>query len=107
MAVWVGAVERLRRGESVEVRPTGNSMTPIIKSRDLVRLAPVDGAAVGKGDVVLAKVGGRYYLHRVSAVRGDRLQISNNHGHVNGWTTRDRVYGIVTMVDGLPVTRRE
>ena len=80
-------------------------MTPIIKSRQLVRVVPVAGAAVGKGDVVLAKVGGRFFLHKVSAVRGDRVQISNNHGHVNGWTTRGRVYGIVAMVDGVEVGR--
>ena len=107
VAVWVGVVERLQRGETVEVRPTGSSMAPIIKSRQLVRLESVDGAGVGKGDVVLAKVGGRFYLHLVRTVRGDRVQISNNRGHVNGWTSRDRVYGVVTMVDGAPVTRRE
>ena len=95
--------ERLRAGETVEYRPTGNSMTPIIKSRQLVTISPVDAATLRKGDVVLAKVGGRYLLHKVSALRGDRVQVANNHGHVNGWTSRAQVYGIVSAVDGAPV----
>ena len=97
---------RLRAGETVECRPTGNSMTPIIKSGQAVTISPVDPATVGKGDVVLARVGGRYYLHKISAIQPGRLQISNNHGHVNGWTPRDQVYGIVTVVAGRPLTRR-
>ena len=95
--------DRLRAGETVECRPTGDSMTPIIRSRQLVTISPVDAATLRKGDVVLAKVGGRYLLHKVSALRGDRVQISNNHGHVNGWTSRAQVYGIVSAVDGMPV----
>jgi hypothetical protein len=103
--MWPKVVERLQRGEAVEVRPTGTSMTPIIRSRQVVRIVPVDPATVARGDVVLAKVGGRFYLHLVSAVQGGRVQISNNHGHVNGWTSQDRVYGIVDSVDGQAVRR--
>ena len=103
--MWPKVVERLSRGEAVEVRPTGNSMTPIIRSRQLVRIVPVDSKQVRRGDVVLAKVAGRYYLHLVSAVQGERVQISNNHGHVNGWAGRDRVYGIVQTVDGVSMRK--
>lgn len=103
--MWSKIVERLGRGEAVDVRPTGNSMTPIVRSRQVVRIVPVDPATVDRGDVVLAKVGGRYFLHLVSAIQGERVQISNNHGHVNGWTNRDRVYGIVDTVDGMAVRR--
>jgi hypothetical protein len=103
--MWPKVVERLSRGEAVEVRPTGNSMTPIINSRQLVRIVPVKPTSFERGDVVLAKVAGRFYLHLVSAVQGDRVQISNNHGHVNGWTSRDRVYGIVQSVDGVSIRR--
>ena len=103
--MWPKVVERLSRGEAVEVRPTGNSMTPIIRSRQLVRIVPVEPRGVEHGDVVLAKVAGRFYLHLVRAVQGDRVQISNNHGHVNGWTGRDRVYGIVQSVDGVSILK--
>jgi hypothetical protein len=105
--MWPRIVERLQQGESVEIRPSGGSMTPIIRSRQLVRIAPVDPATVVKGDVVLAKVAGNHYLHLVSAIQGDRVQISNNHGHVNGWTSRAKVYGRVVAVDGVPLGRRD
>ena len=97
---------RLRAGEAVECRPTVHSMRPIIKSRQLVTIVPVESSALRKGDVVLAKVGGRYLLHKVGALRGDRVQISNDRGHVNGWTGGDQVYGIVAAVDGVPLNPR-
>jgi len=103
--VFAQLAARLRAGEQVEVRPTGDSMTPVIRSRQLVTVSPVDPATLRKGDVVLAKVGGRHLLHKISALRGDRVQISNNHGHVNGWASRAQVYGIVSAIDGTPVKR--
>jgi hypothetical protein len=88
-------------GETVEFRPTGSSMVPLLRSRQLVRVAPVDPSKVEVGDVVLVKVAGTVYLHLVSAVDrfNGRVQISNNRGRVNGWTTHARVYGICTHVD--------
>lgn len=74
-------------------------MTPRIHSKDLVRLEAVDRSKLAVDDVVLAKVKGRYWLHKISAIDGDRVQISNNHGHVNGWTRRDKVYASVTNLD--------
>lgn len=91
--------ERLAAGEPVSLRPTGNSMTPIIRSRQQITISPVDPAEVGKGDIVLAKVAGRHYIHLVTAATGDKVQISNNHGHVNGWTSRTKVFGVVHRED--------
>ncbi len=77
-------------------------MTPLINSRDLVRVAPVDPASLEVGDIVLARVAGTVYLHLISAVdpTRHRVQISNNHGRVNGWTGYDRVFGICVQVRG-------
>lgn len=86
-------IERLKRGESVRLNPSGNSMAPRIRSKQSITLAPIDRIQVG--DVVLAKVAGRHYIHLVTALRGDQVQISNNHGYVNGWTHRNRIYGRV------------
>ncbi|MEU5876886.1 hypothetical protein [Spirillospora sp. NPDC047279] len=100
---------RVAGGATVRFRPTGSSMVPLIHSRDVVDVAPVDAAKVEVGDIVLAKVAGTVYLHLVSAVdaaRG-RVQISNNRGRVNGWTSRDRVYGICVAVDDTPRPRVE
>lgn len=92
-------IQRLQSGETVRFRPRGNSMTPKIASGDLVEVRPVGDALPSKGDVVLCRVGGAEYLHNVSAIQGDRFQISNNHGHVNGWVNRDRIFGVLTAVN--------
>lgn len=95
---WPRIVERLNSGEVVKINPKGQSMTPRILSGDAVEIWPVaDHGALKVGDVVLAKVKGRYYLHLISAIDGDRIQISNNHGHVNGWTHISKVYGWVNI----------
>jgi hypothetical protein len=77
-------------------------MVPLIRSRQLVTVAPVDPARVEVGDIVLARVAGIVYLHLVSAVdiAKERVQISNNRGRVNGWTNHARIYGICITVEG-------
>jgi hypothetical protein len=94
---------RVAAGATVEFRPTGASMVPLIRSRQRVTVAPADPARLEVGDIVLARVAGTTYLHLVSAVDAGtrRVQISNNRGRVNGWTSRDKVYGICTAVDGV------
>lgn len=79
----------------------GNSMSPLIKDGDMVHLRPVGvpGRLLLKvDDIVLARVRGRYYLHKVTAVTKNRVQIGNNHGRINGWTLKKKVYGILTQV---------
>ena len=95
---------RVSAGEVVEFRSSGSSMVPLIRSRQSVRVAPVEAARVEVGDIVLARVAGSVYLHLVSAIdtSSGRVQISNNRGRVNGWTTNARVHGICTTVDGTP-----
>lgn len=91
-------IERLKAGETVSFRPHGNSMTPRVFSGQLVTVAPVAGSEVEPGDVVLCKVHGRKFLHLVTARKGNQLQISNNHNHVNGWTNEDHIYGRLVAV---------
>jgi hypothetical protein len=95
-------VLRVRDGKTVEFRPTGSSMVPLIRSGNLVTVAPVDPARLEVGDIVLARVAGTVYLHLVSALdpARRRVQISNNRGRVNGWTGFDRVFGICVAVEG-------
>ncbi|WP_205717607.1 hypothetical protein [Actinomadura soli] len=66
-------------------------------------VAPVDPSKVEVGDIVLARVAGTVYLHLVSSVDAarKRVQISNNRGRINGWTSHDRVVGICVAVDGV------
>ncbi|MBC8922627.1 phage repressor protein, partial [Escherichia coli] len=44
------------------------------------------------------KVRGSFFTHKISKIRGKQYQISNNHKHVNGWITRNSIYGIVTKI---------
>jgi hypothetical protein len=89
--------KKLQEGESIVSREPGNSMTPILKSRQPVFLTPVKLEDVKIGDIVYCKVKGYYYTHLVKAVNKKRgCLISNNHGHVNGWTKK--VFGKVVKI---------
>ena len=98
---------QVQAGGTVTFRPSGGSMTPLIRSRDQVVVAPVVPAAVEVGDIVLVRVAGSVYLHLVSAVDHPRarVQISNNRGRVNGWASHDRLYGLCVEVAGTPRPR--
>lgn len=101
MATLAQAVIALQAGREVEVCPHGSSMRPLIVSGAKVRLSPLE-TQPKCGDIVLARVRGCLYLHLVSALDGKRVQIANNRGHVNGWTTLERVYGRVSAIDNSP-----
>lgn len=94
---WPEVAARLEAGGNVTLHPKGNSMTPRIRSGQRVVVSPLTSTPK-KGDVVLAHLGGRrWYLHLVTAVGSDgRVQISNNHGRVNGWARK--VHGVVTQI---------
>lgn len=88
-------VQQLQQGKAVTFKPVGNSMTPRIKSKQEVTVEPYTGQTLKIDDVVLVTVKGNIYLHLISAIDGDRLQISNNHGYVNGWTNTSKVWGVL------------
>tara|TARA_R110000824_G_scaffold112734_1_gene262061 strand:- start:167 stop:535 length:369 start_codon:yes stop_codon:yes gene_type:complete len=97
------AIADLRAGTTTKYKGHGNSMRPRIPSGSLVTLEPVDLKDIEVGDAVFCKVKGSIFVHLVTALQGGpdnrRVQISNNHGHVNGWTTS--VYGRVIAVEVL------
>lgn len=107
MGVLDAMAVRVASGAVVEFRPAGSSMTPLIRSRQVVRVAPVNTAMLEVGDIVLARVAGTVYLHLVSAIDpgNGRVQISNNRGRINGWTSPAKVFGICTGIDGIPRPR--
>jgi len=88
--------EKLQKGETFVTSEKGNSMSPIIKSGQDHRLAPVKLKDCEVGNVVFCKVKGHYYTHLVKG-KGERgLLIGNNKGGVNGWTKQ--VYGKVIEI---------
>ena len=91
-------IEKLQKGEIVSFRPKGNSMQGKIESGQLCTVAPISDE-IEVGDIVLCKVGGRQFLHLVSAVQGKRYQISNNKKHINGWISAEAIFGKLTKVE--------
>lgn len=91
-------IEKLLQGESVQFRPRGNSMSGKIESGQLVRVVPLHDRAPRVGDIVLCKVNGTQYLHLVKAVSGERFQIGNNRGRINGWISRQNIFGICVEI---------
>ena len=69
-----------------------------VESGQLCTVAPLKEDPV-PGDVVLCKVNGSQYLHLVKATQGDRFQIGNNKGKINGWVGRGCIYGKLIKVE--------
>lgn len=90
----VQTIEKLKAGKICLVQGFGQSMTPILKSGQVCRVIPVtDEVELKKNDIVLCRVHGHIYLHKITAIKGKRYQISNNHKHVNGWIGKENIYG--------------
>ena len=95
----IQTVEKLKSGQTCLVQGFGQFMTPILKSGQVCKVEPItEDTVLKKNDIVLCKVKGHIYLHKISAINGKRYQISNNHKHVNGWVSRDCLYGIVVEI---------
>jgi len=93
-----GYIARLALGETVQFRPRGHSMTGKVNDGQLCTVAPLGESVVNTGDIVLCRVKGAQYLHLVKAVQGDRFQIGNNRGGINGWVTRRQLFGRLIAV---------
>ena len=77
-----GIGEFLGEGKEVVMTPKGNSMLPFIRGGvDRVVLRRKPAAAVG--DIVLAKIGDRFILHRVISRKDDALTLMGD-GNVRG-----------------------
>jgi len=94
-----GHIVRLSRGETVQFRPRGNSMVGKVESGQLCTVEPLGERVLVIGDIVLCRVNGNQYLHLVKAIQGERFQIGNNRGGINGWITRRQIYGCLIQVE--------
>jgi hypothetical protein len=93
-----GYIVRLSQGETVQFRPRGASMRGRIESGQFCTVIPVT-EKLKVGDIVLCKVNGREYLHLIKAVQGERYQIGNNRGRINGWISRGGIFGKCVRVE--------
>jgi hypothetical protein len=51
------------------------------------------------GDIVLCRLNRSQYLHLVKAIQGERFQIGNNRGGINGWVTKRQIFGRLKAVE--------
>jgi hypothetical protein len=87
-AIWLGrsAARGLQRSG------TRASTQPAVWAVALAWSSPKATAALAVGDIVLCKVSGSEYLHLVKGIQGERFQIGNNRGHINGWVGPNAIY---------------
>jgi hypothetical protein len=91
------AIKELQEGNHTTVKPHGNSMSGLVESGSLVTLEPIKISDLTIKDIVLCVVKGNQYLHLVKAIQDGRVLIGNNHGRINGWTSR--VYGRAIKIE--------
>ena len=73
-------------------------MSGLIESGQKVTVSPFAREPI-VGDIVLCKVNGRQYLHKVVEVKDSRFVIGNNRGHINGAVSRNQLFGICVKVE--------
>jgi hypothetical protein len=74
-------------------------MSGKIESGQLCTVVPAISADLKVGDIVLCKVNGNDYLHLIKAIQGQRFQIGNNRGRINGWIGANSIYGRLIRVE--------
>ncbi|MFZ5634999.1 MAG: hypothetical protein ACOY82_00275 [Pseudomonadota bacterium] len=95
-----GDIERLPRDETVAFRTRGGSVIGRIESGQLCTVEPVaDVASLRVDDIVLCRVGAAKSLHPIQAIQGQRFQIGNDKGDINGWTGPDAIFGRCVKVE--------
>src|SRR5262245_56979154 len=93
------AIEGLRDGRTVQIKPRGHSMKGKVNDEDLVTVAPCKPDELAAGDIVLVRVKGTDYLHLIKAINNGRFLIGNNRGGVNGWVGHNCIYGKATKIE--------
>ncbi len=97
------AVEQLKQGKRVQVRPRGDSMSGRIEDGQLVTLQPVLPGELNVQDIVLVRVPGKrrelVVLHQILELDGGRALIGAQNGRVDGWIEPSAIFGRVTRIE--------
>jgi hypothetical protein len=74
-------------------------MSGKVESGQLCTVEPTKIEELKVGDIVLCKVNGFQYLHLIKATQGDRFQIGNNRGRINGWVGGNGIFGKCVRIE--------
>jgi hypothetical protein len=80
-------IEKLRTGETVSIRPRGASMKGRIESGQRCTVMPVDCSTLSRSEISSSA---GYGMLNIS---GDRFQIGNHRGGINGWIGVTGIFG--------------
>lgn len=95
---FMEALDGLKQGKTVKVRPHGWGMYPKFGDKALCTIEPLkDWRTLKEGDVVFCKIGKSYYLHFIRVIQESKFQIANAKGKIVGWASE--IYGILTKVE--------
>jgi hypothetical protein len=94
---WTHLASRAGRNDSVSA--AGPQHDRQGQRRQLCTVEPLGDYELAAGDIVLCKVKGSQYLHLVKTIQGERFQIGNNRGLINGWISRRQIYGRLIRVE--------
>ena len=66
-----------------------------------MKVQPWDTLLLEINDVVLVRVKGKIYLHKIVAIKDNRFLIGNNKGGLNGWTGGNNIAGKCVSINGV------
>lgn len=96
----------VRAGQTVKLRAFGHSMTPAIRSGEVLVVEAAPPEALVIGDVVLARDGRHLLAHRIARIAAGRVLLRDDQtGRDDGWFDASRVLGRVTAVERAGVRR--
>ncbi len=82
--------ELLRSGKKVRFRAPGHSMSPLIRSNEILIVQPIDPRDVRKGDILLYRSADRLTAHRlVAAVPGPGGEVRQLTLRSDAWPSVD------------------
>ena len=86
----------LLEGQNGTVAVNGQSMLPFFRSGSTVTLRPISAVDFKKYAVVFADAGGRFVIHRIINIEGNKVTLLGD-GNIYGTETmpKDRVYGVI------------
>lgn len=93
------AIKVLEEKGEIILKCNGNSMRPIIAPQEEIHLKKVPFSKLRVGDAVFVRINKNLQVHKISAINGERFEISNNKGWVNGTVGQQAIFGLAWKIE--------